>query len=125
MKPETLDRLREAREKKQAVCLVTRLKDAVEALVFEDTVEGDLDQKIVDAARDALVHDRSTTVGESDDRHFLHAYNPPLRMAIIGAVHIAQPLCRIAPLAGYGRYRDRSSRGLRHRRPLSRRRTSR
>ncbi len=33
---------------------------------------------------------------------FVSVYNPPLDMAIIGAVHIAQPLTRMALLAGYG-----------------------
>jgi len=33
---------------------------------------------------------------------FLAVYNPPLDLVVIGAVHIAQPLARIATLAGYG-----------------------
>ncbi len=32
---------------------------------------------------------------------FVAVYNPPLRMAVVGAVHIAQPLMQIARLAGY------------------------
>ena len=32
---------------------------------------------------------------------FLEVYNPPLDLVIVGAVHIAQPLSRIAALAGY------------------------
>ena len=28
-------------------------------------------------------------------------HNPPLRLVVVGAVHIAQPLCQIARLAGY------------------------
>jgi xanthine dehydrogenase accessory factor len=32
---------------------------------------------------------------------FLQVFNPPLRMAIIGAVHIAQSLAPMAALAGY------------------------
>lgn len=32
---------------------------------------------------------------------FLAIHNPPLRMAVIGAVHIAQPLMAMARLAGY------------------------
>jgi len=31
----------------------------------------------------------------------LHVFNPPLRMILIGAVHISQPLARMAALAGY------------------------
>jgi xanthine dehydrogenase accessory factor len=32
---------------------------------------------------------------------FLHIFNPPLRLIVIGAVHITQPLIRMAALAGY------------------------
>ena len=39
---------------------------------------------------------------EHDGRRlFLNVNNPPLRMIIVGAVHIAQPLSRMAVLAGY------------------------
>ena len=32
---------------------------------------------------------------------FLHVHNPPLRMIVVGAVHIAQALAPMAALAGY------------------------
>lgn len=32
---------------------------------------------------------------------FVNIYNPPLRMIVVGAVHIAQPLMQMARLAGY------------------------
>jgi xanthine dehydrogenase accessory factor len=50
-----------------------------------------------DAARDALVSDRSGMAGA----WFLAVHNPPLRMAVIGGVHIAQALVPMARLAGY------------------------
>ena len=36
-----------------------------------------------------------------EEQTFLGIHNPPLRMAVIGAVHIAQPLMVMARLAGY------------------------
>ncbi|MDJ0827894.1 MAG: XdhC family protein [Rhodobacter sp.] len=36
-----------------------------------------------------------------EDETFLAIHNPPLRMAVVGAVHIAQPLLVMARLAGY------------------------
>lgn len=36
-----------------------------------------------------------------EDQTFVAIHNPPLRMAVIGAVHIAQPLMQMARLAGY------------------------
>ena len=38
---------------------------------------------------------------EPDGRTFIAIHNPPLRMIIVGAVHIAQPLIAMARLAGY------------------------
>lgn len=48
-------------------------------------------------ARAALHADRSGFAGD----WFLGVHNPPLRMAIVGAVHIAQALAPMARLAGY------------------------
>ncbi|MDJ0860487.1 MAG: XdhC family protein [Dinoroseobacter sp.] len=36
-----------------------------------------------------------------EDDWFLGVHNPPLRMVVVGAVHIAQPLLTMARLAGY------------------------
>ncbi|KAF0676798.1 XdhC family protein [Profundibacterium mesophilum] len=38
---------------------------------------------------------------EENGRRFVAIHNPPLRMAVIGGVHIAQPLTVMARLAGY------------------------
>ena len=38
---------------------------------------------------------------ESDSEIFVGIHNPPLRMAVVGGVHIAQPLMIMARLAGY------------------------
>jgi len=38
---------------------------------------------------------------EPDGTTFIAVHNPPLRMIIVGAVHIAQPLIAMARLAGY------------------------
>ena len=56
---------------------------------------------MLDAAEDALRDDRSTTVETGDGEVFLQVFNPPLRMIIVGAVHIGQPLARMAAVAGY------------------------
>jgi xanthine dehydrogenase accessory factor len=38
---------------------------------------------------------------EEDGRSFVHVHNPPLRMVIVGAVHIAQALVPMARIAGH------------------------
>jgi xanthine dehydrogenase accessory factor len=36
-----------------------------------------------------------------EDGHFVAIHNPPLRMIVVGAVHIAQPLVQMARMCGY------------------------
>ena len=48
-------------------------------------------------AESALVNDRARFA----DDWFLGVHNPPLRMAVVGAVHIAQALVPMAGIAGY------------------------
>lgn len=52
-----------------------------------------------DAAADARL--RSDRAGMEEDGRFLLPLNPPLRLFVVGAVHIAQPLIAMARLAGY------------------------
>lgn len=57
------------------------------------------DDPLAEAAATVLRTDRSGFAEESD--WFLCAHNPPLKMIVIGAVHIAQPLMQMARLTGY------------------------
>ena len=50
---------------------------------------------------DAFNKDRSTIATIDGDDVFIKIYNPALRMVIIGAVHIAQPLSTIAGQLGF------------------------
>jgi len=59
------------------------------------------DDALSDAARIAADGDRSGFVEVDGRRWFLGVHNPPLRMAIIGAAHIAQPLSRMAAMTGF------------------------
>ena len=44
---------------------------------------------------------RSDRSGMEEDGRFVAIHNPPLRLIVVGAVHIAQPLMPMARLAGY------------------------
>jgi xanthine dehydrogenase accessory factor len=104
MKALTLQALRQARRAKQPLALVTELGDGSEALVHGNgRTEGDLalPEAIASAALDALKHNQSRLLESDAKRYFIHVYNPPLRLIIVGAVHIAQPLAQMAALAGY------------------------
>jgi xanthine dehydrogenase accessory factor len=52
-----------------------------------------------DMAVDARL--RSDRSGMEEDGRFIAVHNPPLRLIVVGAVHIAQPLMTIARACGY------------------------
>jgi len=103
MKQDILDRLLKDREAKTAVAMATHLQSGNQALVYHDDAEGALadNAEIVAAARQCMMDDKSRVVSTAKGDVFIHVFNPPLRMILVGAVHIAQPLSRIASVAGY------------------------
>ncbi len=102
MNVELLTALNEARAAKRRVCLVRYLDEGAEALVVDGrTVLGATPADVEAAADAALRRDQSTTKPTSRGTTFLQVFNPPLRLIVIGAVHIAQALAPIASLAGY------------------------
>ena len=100
MKTETLAALQDARTKRRAVTLATRLSDAAEALVYRDDAKGELagDAEILAAARRAMDIGKSETVEIGGAKIFLNVYVPPPRLVIVGAVHIAQSLAPMAAM---------------------------
>ena len=78
MKAETLAALQDARTKRRAVTLATRLSDAAEALVYRDGAKGELagDAAIVAAAQRAMDIGKSETIDVSGAKVFLNVYVP-------------------------------------------------
>jgi xanthine dehydrogenase accessory factor len=103
MKRALLDRLLAARADARPVVLVTEFESGSQTLVFATRDDGSgLAAEVVSAARQALSAGRSALFDPSDaGRTFLHVFNPPLRLFIIGAVHIAQALAPMAAMLGY------------------------
>lgn len=99
MHSEILQRLLEDRTAKRPVVLATRLSDGIQKLLYYSDTKGE--NALLHAANEALASDKGRIVAASDGEWFLNVFNPPLRLIIVGAVHIAQPLARIAALAGY------------------------
>lgn len=96
MKAEILARLNEARDDRQPVVLATKLSTGEQVVLpHPDAPPG-----LAAAAKLALERDESGTVKMTDGDWFLAAYNPPLRLIIVGAVHIAQALVRMAEQLG-------------------------
>ena len=103
MKAATLNQLLADRAAKRAVVLATNLSSGEEQLLYpqEETSLTGVAPTLAEAILSAAHQDRSATVDTDDGRVFLNVFNPPLRVIIVGAVHIAQPLARMAALAGY------------------------
>ncbi len=100
MKTELLDQLLRDRAAKRQVVVATDMASGDGQLLYPgETPPGD---ELTDAAARVMMADKSGVVELVDGRKvFLHVHNPPLRMLIVGAVHIAQPLSQMAVLAGY------------------------
>lgn len=103
MKRALFDRLMAAKAGAVPAALVTDLGTGMQSLVTPETVEGafGLDDTLLRLVRARIQTDRSGIVEEGDDRLFVHVHNPPLRLFIVGAVHIAQALAPMAALTGY------------------------
>ncbi|MEY3081986.1 MAG: hypothetical protein RJA94_1971 [Pseudomonadota bacterium] len=94
MKRAILDQLLAARANRQAVALITNLETGEQRIVPRAIAAQDaLAEKLDEAFR----FDQSG----SHDGQFINIHNPPLRLVIIGAVHIAQSVIPIAQALGY------------------------
>ena len=97
MTPDILAALEEAKAAKRPVVLATRLPSGEQYLLPDPAQPAGLN----DAATKALRSDESGTVKLGDTDWFLHAHNPPLRLIVVGAVHIAQALAPFAAPCGF------------------------
>lgn len=94
MKREILEQLLAARANRQAVALITDLATGGQRIVPRAKAAQDpLSAKLDEAFR----FDQSG----SHEGQFINIHNPPLRLVIIGAVHIAQSVIPIAQQLGY------------------------
>ncbi len=96
MTPDILAALTEARAAKRPVVLATQLPGGAQLLLPNPDAAPDL----AAAAAHALDQDETGTVKLSDGDWFLHVHNPPMRLIVVGAVHIAQALVPMAAQIG-------------------------
>jgi xanthine dehydrogenase accessory factor len=101
MKRDILDKLIADRDAKRSVALVTNLADGAQTIVYKTGATGTLAPALVTAVRHAIQDNESQTVELDGGRWFVEVFNPPLRLILVGAVHIAQPLAQMAAVAGY------------------------
>ena len=101
MKREILDALLDAREARRSVALLTWLEEDRQRVVADET-DPALAADLSRAVAEALASDRALTIESEGGPVFVQPRNPPLRLVIVGAVHIAQHLADWALRLGHG-----------------------
>ena len=103
MQMQTLESLNAARAAAKPVALLTRLDSGEQQLYFDDdeNANDSLSDEHLTLAREALRHDQSKLVEEEQGSLFIQPFNTPLRMIVVGAVHIAQDLVTMASQSGF------------------------
>jgi xanthine dehydrogenase accessory factor len=95
--PELLAELEQARATKRPVVVATKLPEGDQRLLPDPAAPDHLNE----VARQVLIADISGTHKIDGVDWFMHAYNPPYRLVIVGAVHIAQALVQFSTACGY------------------------
>jgi xanthine dehydrogenase accessory factor len=103
MKLGYLERALAASRAGKPAAIATNLASGLQSLIEGSDIKGNLtiDQSVKDGLEKAFAEDRSTTVETEAGEVFIEVFNPPLRCFVVGAVHIAQPLARMAAELGY------------------------
>jgi len=103
MRPEVLKALNDARAAKRSAVLARRLSDNAQTLWVEgEPILGERwPGEVEEAAGAALGRDKGAKIEAKGETWFVQPFNPPLRLIVVGAVHIAQALVPMAQVAGY------------------------
>lgn len=99
MNIDILTELTRAKTDKRQVVLATNLINGSSKLLYP--FENKEDSSLLEEARKALNTDKPREVESENGPVFLNIFNPPLRLFIVGAVHIAQKLAPMAAAAAY------------------------
>jgi xanthine dehydrogenase accessory factor len=99
LKRETLKALNAARAAGRPVVVATDTATGDARLIEPTASRGD---PLRETAMTALQRDQGGVIEVAGKTYFLNVFNAPLALIIVGAVHIAQPLSRMASIAGYG-----------------------
>src|SRR5260370_10554810 len=103
MKLALLEKALAASRAGRAAVLATHLESGRQSFLEGSEIMGNLslDTAALAAVRKAVGEDRSGTLDTAEGPVLVEVFKPRLRCLIVGAVHIAQPLARMASIAGY------------------------
>lgn len=97
MKASFLARIQAAKTAAEPVAILTRLSDGAQLLYPQDETPAEL----ADAAKAALAADKAANLTVEGAEWFIQPQNPPLRLIVVGAVHVAQALVPLAVGQGF------------------------
>lgn len=90
--------------KERPIATLTDIETGNRCFVTDEIVEGPLNltTETLNRVKRALRDDKSQICDLENRQHFLQVFNKPLRMLVVGAVHISQALVPMAQMAGFG-----------------------
>ncbi len=93
MNKEILERIVNLKKKKEPFCLVSKVNSTdTFVITLEDSDKSDLNKSI----NKALKEDKLILVESNNEDWIINPFNPPPKLIIVGAVHVAQSLALIA-----------------------------
>ena len=104
MNRDTLDQIRAVKVTHRPIALLTLIATGQQRILVPEEKESSVapfSTDIIARATEAIRRDKSATFDSEAGRVFVQVINPPLRMIVVGAVHIAQVLIPMATAAGY------------------------
>jgi len=104
MKSDILSAILRAKRAKVPVALLTQLRSGEQIVIGAASTpddDTDFDPAAITRSQELLAEDRSERFDSALGPVFIQVFNPPFKLIVIGAVHIAQPLARLGALAGY------------------------
>lgn len=103
MRVEAIERVIAAQARGETAVVLTSLADGRQTVMVSGKAIGTLplNDNLRGLARRAGEAGRAEIVETTEGRIFLNVFAPPSRLIIVGAVHIADPLIRIAAVAGW------------------------
>lgn len=98
MRLDLLTSLNAERAKRRGAVIVTDLADGSQRLLREQEADGDATLRALNVK---LRGGKSGTYEHEGKKLFVEMHQPPLRIVVIGAVHVSQALAPMAKLLGY------------------------
>ena len=103
MKLNTLNKILSFKKENKSFVVIRDFKSNKDFFYFDNNFdkENEFDIKFKLQCSNALKKDKSSLISYNNKEYFLYVFNSPLKLIIIGAVHIASSLIEIAQILDY------------------------